>query len=69
MKKPEIARRMARQGKTSSAEAADHLDRVVSEILASLKRGKSAEMPGLGSFRQAAGGRIRFDHQEDKPRG
>ena len=68
MKKPEIARRMARQGKTSSAEAADHLDRVVTEILANLKRGKSAEMPGLGSFRQTPGGRIRFD-QEDKRRG
>jgi nucleoid DNA-binding protein len=68
MKKPEIARRMARQGKTSSAEAADHLDRVVNEILASLKRGKSADLPGLGSFRHIAGGRIRFD-QENKSRG
>jgi nucleoid DNA-binding protein len=68
MKKPEIARRIARQGRMSCGEAADHLDRVVNEILSSLKRGKPAEMPGLGSFRQTSGGRIRFD-QEGKPRG
>ena len=54
---------MARAGKTNSAEAADHLDRVVNEILSSLKRGKSADMPGLGSFRRTAGGRIRFDQE------
>jgi nucleoid DNA-binding protein len=68
MKKPEIARRIARQGKISRADAADHLDRLVTEILATLKRGEPAEMPGLGSFRQIAGGRIRFD-TEDKSRG
>jgi nucleoid DNA-binding protein len=65
MKKPEIARRMARAGKINTAEAADHLDRVVNEILSRLRRGQSADMPGLGSFRQTPGGRIRFE-QEDK---
>jgi len=68
MKKPEITRRLARVGRVSRAEAADHLDRVVNEILASLRRGQSADLPGLGSFRPAPGGRIRFA-QEDKDRG
>ena len=68
MKKPIIARNIARQGGMSRAEAADQLDHVVSEILASLKRGKPAELPGLGSFRQASGGRIRFQREEE-PRG
>jgi len=68
MKKPEIAQRIARHGKVTRAEAADELDRVVHQILTSLRRGESAELPGLGSFRPASGGRIRFE-REVKPRG
>jgi len=66
MKKPEIARRIARQAGVSQAEAADHLDRVVSEILTSLRRGESAELPGLGRFRPASGGRIRFEREKSR---
>ncbi len=68
MKKPELALKIARYSGVTKAEAADHLDRVVTSILARLRRGESAELPGLGSFRQIEGGRIQFE-QEDKSRG
>ena len=68
MKKPEVARRIAREGGVTRGEAADQLDRLASDLLARLRRGEAAEIPGLGRFRRASGGRIRFD-QEVKPRG
>ena len=51
MKKPELARRLARQAGVSNAEAADQLDRVVHQILRGLREGKSVPLPGLGRFR------------------
>jgi len=68
MKTPEIALKLARQTGITKAEAADQLDRVVSSILARLRRGEPAELPGLGSFRLIEGGRIRFE-QEERSRG
>ena len=50
MKKPEIAKRMARQSGLSQAEAADRLDRVIHEILTDLRQGNPASLPGLGRF-------------------
>jgi nucleoid DNA-binding protein len=67
MKKPEIARRIARRSGLTSAEAADQLDRVVREILSNLRRGQAADLPGLGRFRPTPGGVIRFE-QEDESR-
>jgi nucleoid DNA-binding protein len=61
MKKPEIAKDMARESGVTEAEAADRLDRVVHDILARLRSGKSATLPGLGRFRPEAGGRVRFE--------
>jgi nucleoid DNA-binding protein len=49
MKKPELAR-LAKQAGVSQAEAADQLDRVVSQIITNLKKGASAPLPGLGKF-------------------
>ena len=50
MKKPELAKRLARQENVSRAEAADHLDRVVHRIVSGLRKGKSMPLPGLGKF-------------------
>jgi nucleoid DNA-binding protein len=50
MKKQEIARYLAKQARTSQAEAADQLDRVVHDILIDLRRGKSVRLPGWGTF-------------------
>ena len=63
MNKPQIARQLARQSGVTSAEAADQLDRLVSDLLTSLKRGQAAKLPGLGAFSHASGGRIRFEHE------
>jgi nucleoid DNA-binding protein len=69
MKKPEIARSLARESGVTEAEAADRLDRVVHEILANLRSGKSASLPGLGRFRAGANGKVRFERRGGKRRG
>jgi len=66
MKKPEIARRMARQSGVTTGEAADRLDRVVREILGGLRQGKQTRLPGLGSFRTGADGRLIFQREPRK---
>jgi nucleoid DNA-binding protein len=55
MKKNEIAERLAFKTRTTPAAAADQLDRIVHRIIQSLKEGKSAALPGLGTFRPATG--------------
>ena len=66
MKKPEIASRMARRSGVTKAEAADQLDRVVHDILSSLKKGQAAPLPGLGKFTRRAGGGIDFTREPRK---
>jgi nucleoid DNA-binding protein len=66
MKKYEIAKRMAREAGVSPAEAADQLDRVVRDILSNVRKGKDAELPGLGSFRQRKDGRVAFRREGGK---
>ena len=66
MKKSEIAKKMARQSGGTRGEAADRLDRMVEEILAGLRRGEETRLPGLGSFRQGAGGRVAFKREGGK---
>jgi nucleoid DNA-binding protein len=50
MKKPQIAKRLAKRSGVSRAEAADQLDRVVNEILTNLRNGQAVPLPGLGTF-------------------
>jgi hypothetical protein len=69
MKKPDIAKRMARQAGVSEAEAADRLDHVVRQILRSLRQGKAASLPGLGKFRPRPDGKVAFERQGGKGRG
>jgi nucleoid DNA-binding protein len=69
MKKPEIAKDMARQSGVTEAEAADRLDRVVHDILSKLRSGKSASLPGLGRFSSSAGGKVTFKATGEKHRG
>ena len=63
MKKPEIASRLARRAGVTKAEAADHLDRVVHEILSHLKKGRAAPLPGLGRFKPLEGGGVLFESE------
>ena len=67
MKKPELAKRLARQSKSSVGEAADRLDRMVGEIVRKLKHGEESRLPGMGSFTRDRNGRLAF-HAEPKPR-
>ena len=68
MKKPEIAKIMARQSGGTQAEAADRLDNIVKEILEGLRRGENTRLPGLGYFRQGADGRPAFQRERGKRR-
>lgn len=61
MKKPEIARRLARQSGVSKAEAADQLDHFVHQILSQLRKGQAAPLPGLGRFTPGPRGSYRFE--------
>jgi nucleoid DNA-binding protein len=63
MKKPEIARKMARRAGVSAGEAADRLDRVVSQVLTRLRKGKDAALPGLGTFSHGKDGRLAFERE------
>jgi nucleoid DNA-binding protein len=67
MKKPEFARRLARQVSTSPEEAADQLDQVVHDIVRKLRAGKRAAMPGLGQFRPGSGPGFEFRKQGWRP--
>ncbi|MFY9724494.1 MAG: HU family DNA-binding protein [Bryobacteraceae bacterium] len=63
MKKSDIAKRMARQSKTSVGQAADCLDRLVQEIVTSLRRGKDASLPGLGRLTVKPNGNLELDRK------
>jgi nucleoid DNA-binding protein len=67
VRKPEIAKRMARRAGVTQAEAADRLDLVVHEILLRLRRGQEANLPGLGKLKHAPGGIVWLD-REEQPR-
>ena len=64
MKKPDIAKRMARRAGVSQAEAADRLDRVVHEIVLRLKKGQETGLPGLGVFKPSADGVVQLEREE-----
>jgi nucleoid DNA-binding protein len=66
MKKPDIARQLARRSHVSQAEAADRVDRVVHKILADLRRGKDTALPGLGRFKHGPDGRVAFEREGGK---
>jgi hypothetical protein len=51
MKKPDLAKRLARRSGLSVGEAADQLDRTVQQIVQQLRHGREARLPGLGKFK------------------
>ena len=67
MKKPDIAKRMARRGRVSQAEAADRLDCVVFQILRRLRHGQDADLPGLGVLQQSTDGGFRLKPETREP--
>lgn len=61
MKKVNLARRLAKESHISTAAAADQLDRIVTDILKRIRKGKAASMPGLGTFRAGRGHDFQFE--------
>ncbi|MGO9227698.1 MAG: HU family DNA-binding protein [Bryobacteraceae bacterium] len=68
MKKPDIAKRMARQSRISVGQAADCLDRLVQEIVAGLRHGRDANLPGLGKLTVKPDGNLSFDREGTRRR-
>jgi len=60
MKKSDIAQQIARETGVTPGEAADQLDDVVSSILKTLKKGRTANLPGLGRLRKDVRGSVKF---------
>lgn len=60
MKKTDIAQQIARETGISRGEAADQVDEVITSILKALRKGGSAQLPGLGRFRRDLRGALRF---------
>jgi nucleoid DNA-binding protein len=50
MKKEQLAKRLARESGISMAAAADQLDGVLNGLLRRIRQGRSASLPGLGTF-------------------
>ena len=63
MKKSELADRLAKQAGVSTAEAADQLDHVVSQIISNLKKGQTAQLPGLGEFKPGSKWNFTFERK------
>ena len=69
MKKPEIAKRLARKPGESQGEAADRLDTIVRQIVTKLRRGEEAQLPGLGKLRVGDDGRVTLEREKENERG
>jgi len=69
MKKEQLARRLARESHVSPAAAADQLDRIVSDLLARVRRGQEASLPGLGTFQSGNEKEFQFDREAPKTGG
>jgi nucleoid DNA-binding protein len=63
MRKSELANRLAKQAGVSTAEAADQLNHVVSQIISNLKKGQTAQLPGLGEFMPGSKWNFKFDRK------
>jgi nucleoid DNA-binding protein len=61
MKKEQLARRLAKESGITPAAAADQVDRIVTAILKRVRKGQSASLPGLGTFRPGRNEEVRFD--------
>jgi nucleoid DNA-binding protein len=50
MKKSDLARDIAKRQGMKSGAAADEIDRAITRIIRTLRRGHSAHLPGLGTI-------------------
>ncbi len=66
MRKTQLANKLARQSGVTRAEAADQLDHVVHNIVTNLRKGKPADLPGLGQFTPGEPWKFEFFQEEKK---
>jgi len=66
MRKEQLARRLAKESRISTAAAADQLDRMVSDILRRVRSGQSAALPGFGTFRPGRSPQFQFENSRRK---
>jgi len=66
MKQDQLARRLAKRANLSQGAAADQMGRLVSDLLERVRKGESAPLPGLGTFRP--GRELNFQFENDTPR-
>jgi len=67
MKKEQVARRLAKESHMSPGAAADQIDRILNDLLKQVRKGESASLPGLGTFRPGRDQDFQFD-QIPKPK-
>ncbi len=63
MKKEQVARKLAKESRMSAGAAADQVDRILSDLQKRMRRGKSASLPGLGTFRPGRKQDFQFDKE------
>jgi len=66
VKREELAKSLAKRAHVSKAAAADQVDRLVSDLLARVRKGESVPLPGLGIFQP--GGELSFQFEENATR-
>ncbi len=66
MKKSDLTRGIVRRTGVTHAQAADQLQRVVHEIVSSLRKGQEAPLPGLGRFTPGIKWEFEFETEPGK---
>ena len=66
MRKPDIAKQLARRSRVSQGEAADRLDVILQKIVSELRKGREPALPGLGKFTHGSDGRLAFEREVRK---
>lgn len=66
MRKPEIAKQLARRSRLSQGEAADRLDVIFQKIVSDLRKGREPVLPGLGRFKHGPDGQVMFEPEVRK---
>lgn len=58
-----MARKLAKESRMTAGAAADQVDRILSDLQKRVRKGKSASLPGLGTFRSGRKHDFQFDKE------
>ncbi len=58
-----MARKLAKESRMTAGAAADQVDRILSDLQKRVRKGKSASLPGLGTFRSGRNRDFQFDKE------